>query len=172
MREHQEGVFRFAFLHLGDAQDAEDVAQETFLRAFRSLHRFDASRPLRPWLLSIAANLARNRRRALGRYWAAVRRLVSSERPEAVPGRSIDEHDPHGPQVVVAQALANAVKQLGDNDREVIILRYFMELSTAETAQALGIVEGTVKSRVHRARERLQVVIEREFPALAEDAGE
>ena len=172
MRRHEHGVFRLAYLHLGNAQDAEDVAQETFLRAFHSLHRFDASRPLRPWLLSITGNLARNRRRALGRYWAAMRRLVSLEPRETVRGRSSDERDPLDTQVVVAQALAHAVKQLEDNDREVIILRYFMELSTAETAQALGIVEGTVKSRVHRARERLQVVLEREFPALAEDAGE
>ncbi|MEW5987644.1 MAG: sigma factor, partial [Chloroflexota bacterium] len=71
--QYQEAVFRLAYLILRDADEAEDVAQETFVRAFRSLGRFDSSRPLRPWLLTIAANLARNRRRAIGRYLAAAR---------------------------------------------------------------------------------------------------
>ena len=71
---HMEPVFRLAYLILGDAADAEDVAQETFIRAYTALERFDETRPLRPWLLSIAANLARNRRRGLGRYWAALPR--------------------------------------------------------------------------------------------------
>ncbi|HEX2908622.1 MAG TPA: sigma factor, partial [Phototrophicaceae bacterium] len=63
---HQEAVFRLAYLLLGDASDAEDVAQETFIRAFRFLARFDETRNWRPWLLSIAANLTRNRRRSVG----------------------------------------------------------------------------------------------------------
>jgi DNA-directed RNA polymerase specialized sigma24 family protein len=61
MRLHQQPVYRFAYLMLGDPDEAEDAAQETFIRAFRSLDRFDLSRPLRPWLLSIAANLSKNR---------------------------------------------------------------------------------------------------------------
>jgi RNA polymerase sigma-70 factor (ECF subfamily) len=65
--QHQEGVFRLAYLLLSDADEAKDVAQEAFIRAFRSLDRFDPTRPMRPWLLQITANLARNRRRAIGR---------------------------------------------------------------------------------------------------------
>ena len=67
MNAHQEAAFRFAYLLLGDPDDAEDIAQESFLRAWKYLQRFDPSRPLRPWLLSIAANLARNKRRSAGR---------------------------------------------------------------------------------------------------------
>jgi RNA polymerase sigma-70 factor (ECF subfamily) len=72
VRQHQEGVFRLAYLHLEDPEEAADIAQETLLRAFRALHRYDSARPMRPWLLSIAANLARNCRRSLGRYGSAL----------------------------------------------------------------------------------------------------
>src|SRR5919202_6884059 len=81
--EHQQPIFRLAYLMLGDAADAEDVTQEVFIRAFRALDRFDASRPLRPWLLQIAANLARNRRRSAGRFVQALARMVRGE-PEPV----------------------------------------------------------------------------------------
>ena len=80
---HQEAVFRFAYLLLGDPDDAEDVAQETFLRAWRYLARFDPARPLRPWLLSIASNLASNRRRTAGRYLSALTRAFRNEPPPA-----------------------------------------------------------------------------------------
>ncbi|HEX7972939.1 MAG TPA: sigma-70 family RNA polymerase sigma factor, partial [Anaerolineales bacterium] len=79
VRTHQEPVFRFAYLLLGSAAEAEDAAQETFIRAYRALDRFDPQRALRPWLLSIAANLAHNRRRSIGRYLAALQRLGRSE---------------------------------------------------------------------------------------------
>src|SRR5512138_2501510 len=76
---HQEAVFRLAYLLLSDPDEAEDVAQETFLRAWKHLKRFDATRPLRPWLLSIASNLASNRRRSAGRYLAALTRAFRDE---------------------------------------------------------------------------------------------
>lgn len=164
-------MFRFAYLHLGNAEDAEDIAQETFLRAFRSLDRFDVSRSLRPWLLSIAANLARNRRRSLARYWAALTRLIplapqlSTTDPASGPAGSRDAY------VLHAQALWQEVQKLDETDREVIYLRYFLELSTEETAMALGVVEGTVKSRAHRARARLRKILEEEYPALREESG-
>ncbi len=71
---HQEALFRFAYLYLGDAAEAEDIAQEAFIRAYRHRHRFESGRPYRPWLLGIVANLARNRKRSLGRYWKAIQR--------------------------------------------------------------------------------------------------
>jgi RNA polymerase sigma factor (sigma-70 family) len=77
--EHQEAIFRLAYLILGDPDDAKDIAQETFMRAFRSLDSFDEHRPLKPWLLRIATNLSRNQRRASGRYWAALTRFGRRE---------------------------------------------------------------------------------------------
>ncbi len=162
VREHQQPVFRLVYLLLGDAEEAEDVAQETFVRAFRALDRFDTSLPLRPWLLAIARNLARNRRRTIGRYLQAVRRLIESE-PERVV-RSEAESLP----AWEAETLWLAVRRLSAADQEVIALRYFLDLSEAETAGALGVPVGTVKSRLHRSLLRLRAVVEKEFPALRE----
>jgi len=161
---HREPVFRLAYLFLGDPDEAEDAAQETFLRAFRALARFDASRPLRPWLLQIVANLARNRRRSLGRYWAALQRRFEKE-PPANP----DVESRAGSRMQ-AQRLWQAVRCLREDDQKMIYLRYFLDLPVAEAAEAAGIAEGTVKSRTSRALGRLREVIERDFPDLMLDS--
>lgn len=166
MLEHQGAAFRLAYLLLGSAEDAEDVTQEAFIRAFRSLDRFDAGRPFRPWLLRIAANLAQNRRRSIGRYLAALERLFRAE-PEARAtgaGSSLERQDE-------ARQLWRAVERLKPTHREVIYLRYFLELPVDEAAGVLGVAPGTVKSRLHRALARLQTVVEREFPLLVEERG-
>ncbi|HYN89602.1 MAG TPA: sigma-70 family RNA polymerase sigma factor, partial [Ardenticatenaceae bacterium] len=130
--------------------------------AYRALDRFDSGRPLRPWLLRIAANTARNRRRAAGRYLAAVRRLFLAT-PDPMLGA-----EPANPPAREAESLWQAVRRLGHADQEIIYLRYFLELSEAETADTLGVARGTVKSRLHRALGRLREVVEREFPVLRE----
>jgi RNA polymerase sigma-70 factor (ECF subfamily) len=161
VRQHESSLFRLAYLLLGDADEAGDAAQEAFIRAFRSLHRFDTGRPLRPWLLAITANLARNRRRAIGRYLAAWQRLVFAAPPgreTSLPEAAVPAED--------SQALWQAIRRLNQADQEVIYLRYFLELSVEETAEAAGIAPGTVKSRLSRALVRLRQVIEREFPGL------
>jgi RNA polymerase sigma-70 factor (ECF subfamily) len=158
--QHREAVFRLAYLLLGDAHDAEDIAQETFIRTFRHLDRFDAHRPLRPWLLHIAANLARNRRRSIGRYLAALGRMLQAN-PEGVTTAEAETI-----QQWEAQTLWQAVRQLSPTDQEVIYLRYFLDLSVAETAQTLAVAPGTVKSRLHRALAHLRAVMTRDFPAL------
>ncbi len=162
---HQEAVFRLAYLIVGDSHDAQDVAQETFIRAYRGLHRFDTSRALRPWLLQIAKNLARNRRRTAGRYLAVLQRAFM-HMPRHVHVTASAEAD--ADQRWEVQALWDAIRQLPKPDQEVIYLRYMLELSTQETAEVLGIAPGTVKSRLSRALERLRGVVEAEFPLLAE----
>lgn len=82
VRQYQTIVFRFAWLLLDDADEADDVAQETFIRAFRSLDSFDLERPFRPWLLQIAKHLASNRRRSLRRYVAALGRWLRHQSVE------------------------------------------------------------------------------------------
>ena len=161
MQRYQEPVFRLAYLILGDAAEAEDAAQETFLRAYLALARFDDARPLRPWLLSIAANLARNRRRSLGRYWAALQRAFQSE-----PGHH--QSPPERTPASDARRLRQAVERLRPEAREVGYLRYFLGLSETETAEALGIPPGTAKSRHSRALARLRAVIAADFPDLRE----
>ena len=157
---HQEAVFRLAYLLLGHAGDAEDVAQDTFIRAYRYLNTFDDSRALRPWLLSISANLARNRRRSLGRYVHQLGRLARLN-PEPV---SDVEYD--AARRDEAQALWRAVGRLDAVDQQIIYLRFFLELSVEETAETLNIAAGTVKSRLHRALGRLRGVVASDFPAL------
>lgn len=158
---HQQAVFRLAYLLLGDADDAEDIAQETFLRAWKSLTRFDPTRPLRPWLLSIAANLSSNRRRSAGRYVAALMRAFRDE-PKAI---TIEEKSA---QYTEANELWRAVQQLDAPDQQIVYLRYFLDLPVAETAEVLKIAEGTVKSRLSRAIEKLRKIIHQNFPVLFE----
>jgi RNA polymerase sigma-70 factor (ECF subfamily) len=162
MLAHQEAVFRLCYLLLGDPDDAEDIAQETFLRAWKHLRRFDATRPLRPWLLSIAANLASNRRRSAGRYVSA---LMRAFRNEPVPSASLEEKST---QQMQAGELWKAVQRLSISDQQVIYLRYFLDLSVVETAQALRVAEGTVKSRLSRALERLRDILQQDFSVLSE----
>jgi RNA polymerase sigma-70 factor (ECF subfamily) len=160
VRLHQEAVFRLAYLFLGCADDAEDAAQDVFVRAHKALERFDETRPLRPWLLAITANVSRNRLRSLKRAAAALRRLIVPEMPVTEFERGLE-----------AQALWQAVRRLSRADQEVIYLRYFLELSVNETAETLSVEAGTVKSRLSRALVRLRVVIERDFPLLYEGRG-
>ncbi|HEX9990171.1 MAG TPA: RNA polymerase sigma factor [Chloroflexia bacterium] len=162
VREHQEPIFRLAYLLLSDAHDAEDVAQETFIRAFRALHTFDTARSLRPWLLTITSNLSHNKRRSLGRYLGALRRVYAEPEPVAHIGeRSAQQWE--------AETLWQAVKKLNPNEQEVVYLRYFLEMSEAEMASTLQVAPGTVKSRLHRAMNRLRAVVDQEFPALREE---
>jgi RNA polymerase sigma-70 factor (ECF subfamily) len=166
MQAHQEPVFRLAYLFLGDPDDAEDVAQETFLRAYYNLRRFDRTRPLRPWLLSIAANLARNRHRSAGRYLNALSRAF---RVETAASPNVEERSEADQD---ADQLWKAVRQLSADDQQVIYLRFFLDLSVAEAAQSLNVADGTVKSRLNRAISRLRAIVKTDFPALAEGEGE
>jgi RNA polymerase sigma-70 factor (ECF subfamily) len=163
MHRHQEPIFRFAYLLVGDADEAEDIAQETFIHAYRALDRFDVERPLRPWLLRIASNLASNRRRSIGRYFFALQRAFQQERPAQ---KDVEQQSS---QKGRAHEVWQAVQQLKPADAQVIYLRYFLELSTDEVAQALNVPAGTVKSRLHRASDRLRQVIEQRYPGLKED---
>lgn len=135
------------------------MSQEAFIRAYLKLERFDQKRPFRPWLLSIAANLARNRRRSIGRYWAALQRYGQNEQTNVSVNIESDSD---------ARRLWQAVRRLQPTFQEIIYLRYFLALSEAETAAALNMAPGTAKSRLHRALKQLRVVIEMDFPDLGE----
>jgi RNA polymerase sigma-70 factor (ECF subfamily) len=147
---YQSLAFRTAFVIAGDAADAEEAAQDAFVKAHRALGRFRSGEPFRPWLLAIVANEARNRRRTRGRRAALALRAAVAE-----PGAA---EDPEGAALATErrERLLTAVERLRDDDRDVLACRYFLELSEEETAAALGIARGTVKSRTHRALARLQ----------------
>ena len=158
---HQEAVFRFAYLLLGDPDDAEDIAQESFLRAWKHFRSFDSRRSLRPWLLSITANLAKNRRRSAGRYLAALMRAFRDE----PASENIEDQSARDFQ---AGELWKAVRRLSVLDQQIVYLRYFLDVPVAETAQILQVAEGTVKSRLSRAIEKLRGIIQQDFPVLIE----
>lgn len=148
---HQAAAFRVAYLLLGSAADAEDAAQEGFVKAYLALGRFRFGEPFRPWLLQVVGNEARNRRRALGRRLGLLQRAAST---------FSSGHAPSPESVVLAgesgAELRIALARLREEDRHVVTCRYLLELSEAETAAALGIPTGTVKSRLHRAMGRLR----------------
>jgi RNA polymerase sigma factor (sigma-70 family) len=153
VREHEETAFRIAYVICGNAADAEEAAQEAFLKAYRALGRFRTSEPFRPWVLAIVANEARNRRRSAGRRAALVLRAAGEGRPsgEAAPS----------PEAALLAGerrtrLLAALGEMDERDRTVIACRYLLDLSEAETAAALGVRPGTVKSRLSRALERLR----------------
>jgi RNA polymerase sigma factor (sigma-70 family) len=155
VRAHQDVAFRTAMLITGDAADAEEAAQDAFLKAWRALPRFREGRPLRPWLLTIVANEARNRRRGAGRREGLVLRAAAAAPQAAPPG-------PEALAVAGAQrtALLDALGRLREADRVVLGCRFLLDLSEAETAAALGVRPGTVKSRTSRALDRLREVLD------------
>ena len=140
---HRELMFRVAYLIVRNRADAEDAAQDALVKAWRSLGRFRPGAPLRPWLVTITANEARNRRRGAGRRERLALRASASTVAAAERRRLLD-----------------SVEQLPDAQRLVLECRFLLSLSEEETAAALGVRRGTVKSRAARALERLREVHE------------
>ena len=152
MHAYQGIAFRIAYLVVGNAAEAEDAAQDGFVKAYRALHRFRSGEPLRPWLLKIVANEARNRRRASTRRDAlTLRAAAESSSGEAAPSPEAALLDRERRESLVA-----AVDALPEPQRLVIGCRYFLDLSEDETAAVLGVRRGTVKSRTARALDRLR----------------
>jgi RNA polymerase sigma factor (sigma-70 family) len=157
VRRYQEIAFRTAYLVVGNGADAEDVAQEAFVKAYYALPRVRPGAPFRPWLLRIVANEACNRRRAAGRRTALVLRAG-----ESLP---TDDAAPSPDVVAIAREqralLMQALSDLRDEDRLVITYRYFLDLSEREMAELMGCRQGTVKSRLSRALGRLRAILGR-----------
>jgi RNA polymerase sigma-70 factor (ECF subfamily) len=147
---YQTAVYNLTYRMLGDAAEAEDAAQETFLKAYTRLKTYDSERKFSSWLLAIASHhcIDRLRQRRLG--WLSLdelppwRWLSSSKRPEEVVIRSEERGE-------VRQLL----DQLPPHYRAAVILRYWHDLSYREIAEAMETTESAVKSTLHRARRML-----------------
>ena len=149
---YQGIAFRTAYLIAGGAAEAEDAAQEAFVKAWRALGRFRQGAPFRPWLLRIVANEAHNRRRSAGRRaQLALRAATEIPSGDAAPSPEAALLDSEQRRRLLA-----TVNGLPEDQRVVISLRYFAELSEEETAETLGLPRGTVKSRTARALGRLR----------------
>ena len=164
VRRYQALAFRTAYLILGSAADAEDSAQEGFVRAYYALPRFRTGAPFRPWLLQIVANEARNRRRSSGRRDSLALRVAATA-PDAAPS-------PEAAALATTErdALIAALGALRPDDRDLLTSRYFLELQEAELATILGCPRGTVKSRLSRALGRLRALLQGD-PALEPPGG-
>ena len=156
VRRYQDVALRTAYLVAPEA-DAADAAQDAFIKAYAALSRFRDGSPFRPWLLRIVANESRNRRRSADRRanlavragtlgTGGVGATVASPEAEVLAGEQ-------------RATLLGALGRLRDEDREVIGARFLLELSEAETAEALDLPTGTVKSRTSRALARLRVAL-------------
>lgn len=153
---HQTNARRVATAMVGTGGDADDVVQDAFVKAYTRLHQFDPSRSFKAWLLTIVTNEARNRHRSAGRRNAMALRVAGR--------RDMPIDDPADRAVADErrERLAQAMAALPERDREVVALRYFAQLSEAETAAVLGCAPGTAKSRLSRALVRLRTSLAEE----------
>lgn len=146
----QGPVFGLCFRMLGHREDAEDVAQDVFVRTFRSLHKWDSSRPFKPWLLTITANRCRT---------ALMKRNRRPRSTEFVSNEAT--HDTHEESEALGEELQLALDQLREEYRLCIVLFHQQELSLLEVSEILERPPGTVKTWLHRARQELAEFLQR-----------
>ena len=164
VHEHQDRLYTIALRLLGDRRDAEEVAQDALVRAFRAMSGYPRERVaalrLRPWLASIAVNLARNRRRRLDDRQppGQLEPLLDAGFDPPVDGRA--NPDATAGRRETQREIAQALLRLTPAVRAAIVLRHVDGLSVAETAEALGRPEGTIKAQVHRGLRELRGLLE------------
>jgi RNA polymerase sigma-70 factor, ECF subfamily len=150
VRAHQNAVYNLAYRMLGERTEAEDAAQETFLRAYSNLDRYDMDRPFRTWLLSITSNHCIDRLRK--------RRLQLFSLDEGSPIQfSSDEPEPEDTVITNERdrLIQEMLSQLPPDYRAAVVLHYWYDVSYAEIADMLNTTESAVKSRLFRARQAL-----------------
>ncbi len=148
VRLHQARVLRMAIGMIGDLDSAMDIVQDSFIRAWQALDRFEEGQPFYPWVSKIASNLAINHIRKHSRQASLDEENIepSSNEPDPFKKMQLDENE---------RRFMQAVRELPDQYRIVFILRTFEDLSYEEIAQRLDIAPGTVDSRLYRARRLL-----------------
>ncbi len=158
VQRYQRGVVNLMYRLVGEWQTALDLAQEVFLRVYQTLDAYDDSRPFKPWLYRIATHRAYD----YLRHQARRTRVITTV--EASPDFSGDERHTNPQNAVIQgeirQAVEDIVSSLPVRYRTVIVLRYLEDMSYREIAEALNIPLGTVKTRIHRARDLLRAALE------------
>jgi RNA polymerase sigma factor (sigma-70 family) len=172
VRRFQLPVLAFLQRYLGAGDDAPDLAQETFVKAFFQLDKFDDQRAFEPWLFTIAANLARDFLRKRKRE-ALVFQDVGEDDPAETQSAKLATDAGHhaAPDALLSRqesrrALEAAIARLPLSLREPILLHYQLDWPVAEIAQHLKLDEGTVKVRLHRARRKLHEMLDPESLSL------
>ena len=162
VRRYESRIFSLICMMIKDRSSAEEVAQDTFLRAFNNLTRFDQSRPFYPWLARIAARLAIN---WLNRTGTALSKMNSHADLEAI---SADQCEP-ADQLTAERAavgLWQHVEQLPSGERAAVLMFYKQELTVSEIADVLGVTSGTIKTFLYRGRQHLRTRLQQQGEAL------
>lgn len=160
LHRHRDAVYRIVVGNVGDAEEALDLVQETFIAAHAALRRYDPARAMRAWLTVIALNKCRDwgRRRA-------VRRFIAFALPlDDAAERVVEDRPGHDVEVEDREALTRASREISAlpaSLREVLVLRTLEGMSQAEVASALGLSEKAVETRLRRARLRLAERLDR-----------
>lgn len=161
---HINQVYRYALARLGNVHDAEDVAEEIFLKMLAGLPNYQWRKvPFAAWLMRIARNEVVSFARRNGR------RSQDTELPEEVVDRGNNDPAETTERIMALEDLRKAVALLPEAQREVIILRFASGLSVADTAKALGKQENNVKVLQHKGMQRLQVLMTPKYPELAKN---
>ncbi len=158
VRTHQHAVYNLAYRMLNDRGEAEDAAQETFLRAYASLDSYDADRPFRTWLLSIASNHCIDRLRKRRLTWLSIEDPLPPH-----PALNSDEIEPEDAAIANERdaMIQDLLAQLTPDYRAAVVLHYWYDYSYTEIASVLDTTESAVKSRLFRARQALAEKIEK-----------
>ena len=153
VRQYETGVFRLALSIVGDQGEANEITQETFITALRSLPSYQEKNSFKAWLYTIALNHSRShlrKRKTLERLRRTLTTIFQVETQKQVsPEEAVIQNDKEA-------QIWSSLNQLDERHRIVLVLRYFHELSIAEISEILSINEGTVHSRLHNAREKLR----------------
>lgn len=164
---HQHKVFNIVLRVLGDRQEAEDVAQEVFITVFKHIDQFRGEAKFSTWLYRIATNHARNRIKYLSRR-ARKKHQDIQDTPEGDVvdnpfGTTISRPDRQAQAVELEQIIKAGLQQLGHEHREIVVLRDIENLSYIEISEITGLAEGTVKSRLFRARVALKTYVQTHY---------
>jgi len=146
----QKPVYSLCYRMLGNAQDAEDAAQETFMRAYKSMHRFDLKRPFSTWLLSIAAHYCIDQIRKARIKLISIEELSIPELPDRDLGVEFKLS-----QKEEREKIRILLEALSPTDRACVVMYYWHEFSYDEICDALSLSQSAVKSRLHRARREM-----------------
>lgn len=161
VRAYQNQIFNLVFRMLGNRQEAEDVAQEVFITVFKNIHNFRGECRLSTWLYRVATNHCRNRIKYLARRKTQEHReyqdeLAKVQPQSAIAGRpttgQVERPDEMAEGLQMEELVQRAIRQLDDDHREVLVLRDIQNLAYQEICEITGLPQGTVKSRLHRAR--------------------
>jgi RNA polymerase sigma-70 factor (ECF subfamily) len=164
---HEQRVFRMLHRMLGRRDEAEDMAQEVFVQVFKAIGTFRGDSKLSTWVYRIAVNLSKNRVKYLARRHNDAQRGFDDiqDRTSHHDARAVTFGDVARPDDLVEgyqleQIVHRAITQIDQDFREVLVLRDVEDLSYEEIGQITGLAEGTVKSRIHRARGMLKAAVE------------